>query len=149
MIEPYKTRAEMTAAIKDKRYSKDTAYEQSVRERIAITDFTAVTGVLVNEQHPQSNGLSDMDRINESMPWGYQSVSDFTKIMRSAEYKTNPSLRLAVEGAIMQATPHWNPRTDSETRQIQLQGNVTGPEKPHPDTMFDAPSGDLTVGGDK
>lgn len=152
MIEPFKTRAEMTAAIRDKRYGKDVAYEHSVRERIAITDFTAVTGALINQQHPQSNGLSDMDQVNPDMPMGYQTIADFTKAMRSERYKTDPAFRLAIEGGLIQATPNWNPRTDSETRQIQLKGEVTGSEQPKPrlESMFDQDGkGGLSMGGGK
>ena len=51
MITPYETKNEMISAMRDPRYKKDEAFRAGVSARVAITDFTAVTGALINQQH--------------------------------------------------------------------------------------------------
>lgn len=142
MIEPYKTKAEMTAAIRDKRYGKDVAYEQSVRERIAVTDFENVTGASINGSiKPQSNAPVDF-QDGEGV---FHSKAEAMLLMKSHEYKTDPYYREMVARALNASMPDIIMGHQRDGR-VQIQGEITGGEKPRSEEMFDSPSGDLSIG---
>ena len=145
MIEPYKTKAEMLSAMRDLRYKKDEAFRAEVSARVAVTDFENVTGASINGSiRPQSNAPVDFQE-GEGV---FHSKAEAMLLMKSHEYKTDPYYREMVARALDASIPDIVQGHHHDGR-VQIQGNITGAEKPHPDTMFDAPSGDLTVGGDK
>src|SRR5262245_11324079 len=122
--QPFASKAEMMTAMKDERYRKDEAFEARVKARVAATDFSAVTGALINEPLPMGNVRPEIEEVNAAMPQGFQTVSDFMKMIKSPEYKTNAAYRLAVEGAIAAATPDWHPRTGEEGYSVAFEPNI-------------------------
>ena len=144
MSEPFKTKAEMTSAMRDPRYKRDEAFRVEVSARVAVTDFESVTGASINGSiRPQSNAPIDFQE-GEGV---FHSKAEAMLLMKSHEYRTDPYYREMVARGLHASIPdivqghHYDGR-------IQLQGNVTGPDKPHPDQMFDQDDkGDLSVGG--
>ena len=145
MSTPYATKNEMTGAMRDPRYKKDEAFRAEVSARVAVTDFENITGASINGSiKPQSNAPVDF-QDGEGV---FHSKAEAMLLMKSHEYKTDPYYREMVTRALHASIPDIVQGHHHDGR-VQLQGNVTGPEKPHPDTIFDAPSdnGDLSIGG--
>jgi len=151
MIEPFKTKAEMTAAIRDPRYKKDRAYELVVRDRIIASNFEETTGVSINGSlKPQSDApvdFQDGDGV-------FHSKAEAMLLMKSQEYKTDPYYREMVARALDASIP------DSSVHhvdgRVQIQGEISGSEKPKQklEEMFDDNDNndgdeDLAVGGKK
>lgn len=123
--QPFTSREEMMTAMRSEQYTKrkDEAYIARVQDRLAVTDFTEVSGALINEPLPMGNGSSEVDQVAAHMPEGFRSVADFMKLFKSDEYKTNPAFRLAVEGAVAAASPNWEPRTTDEAYRVTFDGS--------------------------
>ncbi len=149
MSEPFKTKAEMTAAIRDPRYKKDRAYELVVRDRIIASNFEEVTGASINGSlKPESDAPVDFQE-GEGV---FHSKAEAMLLMKSHEYKTDPYYRHMVARALHASIPDIVQGHDHDGR-VQLQGEISGadaPEKkPTIDQLFDNYDDDLTVGGKK
>lgn len=68
-------------------------------------------------------------------------------LMKSHEYKTDPYYREMVARALHASMPDIVMGHHHDGR-AQIQGYITGAEKPHPDRMFDqSDKDDLSIGG--
>lgn len=124
--QPFTSKAEQTAAMKDIRYSKDSAYRARVIARMNVTDFKAVTGTRINEgAYPMSNLLPDDAQYNPNGP--IHSVREAMEHFRNPLYKTDPYHRAVVAEAVRQSWTGAEPRTGDDMIRIQYDG--VGEEK--------------------
>ena len=147
MIEPYKTKNEMLSDMRNPRYKKDEAFRAGVSERVAVTNFEDVTGASINGSiKPQSNAPVDF-QDGEGV---FHSKAEAMLLMKSHEYKTDAYYREMVARGLHASMPDIVQGYHHDGR-VQIQGNITGPEKPRLESMFDEPSDNdgLSIGGGK